>query len=443
MLLVIVALFASAFGVIYPPDSTRFGRQGLRLGLDLRGGTHLIYEADLSKIEGTKADAMSGAIGIIQRRANAYGVTEPIIQKQGGDRILVQLPGVRNIDEAVKLIGETAFLDFRWVELDEEGKPMLLDKQKQQPKWVPATGVIDGETKQLTGKYLVNAEAYIPEHESTFDVLFEWNDEGAKLFEEITKYLYEERKMATFAHWGKRLGIFLDNECISSPEVQAVIKKRGRITGIKSWDEAKVLAIELKSGALPIPLSLIQQQDVDPTLGADSIKKSVLAGSIGLGLILLFMMLYYRLPGVLACLSLLIYATLVLAIFKLVPVTLTLAGIAGFIISLGMAVDANVLIFERMKEELHGGRTSGAAVEAGFDRAWTAIRDSNITTFIVCAILYWFGSRFAATQVMGFALTLFIGVAVSMFTAIVVTRTLLRLFSGTEVAKRLWLFRAE
>jgi preprotein translocase subunit SecD len=155
------------------------------------------------------------------------------------------------------------------------------------------------------------------------------------------------------------------------------------------------------------------------------------------------MMLYYRLPGVLACLSLLIYATLVLAIFKLVPVTLTLAGIAGFIISLGMAVDANVLIFERMKEELHGGRTSGAAVEAGFDRAWTAIRDSNITTFIVCAILYWFGSRFAATQVMGFALTLFIGVAVSMFTAIVVTRTLLRLFSGTEVAKRLWLFRAE
>ncbi len=443
LLLVIVALFAFASWVVYPLDDARLG-QNLRLGLDLKGGTQLVYKADLSRVKGSEADAMSGALGIIERRVNAYGVSEPTIQQQGDDRILVQLPGVKNIDEAIKLIGQTALLDFRWVELDEQGNPVFADSEKKEPKWVPATGVINGETKQLTGKYLVSAEAYIPENEPTFDVLFEWNDEGAKLFEQITTHLYEERKTTTpFAHWEKSLGIFLDNKEISSPEVQAVIGVKGRITGIKTWDEAKNLAIQLNFGALPVPLFVLQQQDVDPTLGADSIKKSILAGAIGLGLILLFMMLYYRLLGVLACLSLVIYGTLVLATFKLLPAfTLTLAGMAGFIISLGMAVDANVLIFERMKEELAGGRTLGAAVEAGFNRAWTAIRDSNITTFIVCAILYWFGSRFAASQVMGFALTLFIGVGISMFTAIIITRTFLRLFSGTQMAKKLWLFKA-
>ena len=283
---------------------------------------------------------------------------------------------------------------------------------------------------QLTGSH------FLPESKVEFDqlgqprVAFELNDEGAILFEQITK-----------RNLGKLLAIFLDNNCISAPRVQAVLDKgEGVITGIGSVDEAQLLAIQLNAGALPVDLELVTQQTVDPTLGADAVHKSLIAGIVGLALLLLFMILYYRFPGVIACVALIIYVAIVMAIFKLVPITLTLAGIAGFIISLGMAVDANVLIFERMKEELRHGRTAGAATEVGFSRAWPAIRDGNITTFIVCAIVYWFGQTFAASQVMGFALTLFIGVAVSMFTAIVITRTFLRLFAGTRISAKPWLF---
>ncbi len=267
-------------------------------------------------------------------------------------------------------------------------------------------------------------------------LVFEWNEEGSKLSEQITERLIN-----------KPLGIFLSDEPLLgddgqpiAPIVRSKITIRGQIEGL-SWTEATELSKLLNAGRIPIPLTAIYEQTVSPILGADFIDMSLKAGVIGIILVMLFMIIYYRLPGVLASLALTFYGALVLALFKLIPVTLTLAGIGGFVLSIGMAVDANVLIFERMKEEFRTGRTLGAAIEAGFNRAWTAIKDSNVTTFIVCGILYWLGSSIVASApVMGFALTLFIGVAVSMFTAIVVTRTLLRLFVGTRLAQRTSLF---
>jgi len=416
LLILILLLFGFALWAVVPLDSERLGRQGLTLGLDLKGGSHLVYQADLSQKDPAQSDddAMRGVLDKIERRVNAYGVTEPIIQRQGHDRILVQLPGVRDIDEAIKLIGQTAELDFREVEIDEAGDPVL--DEEGRPKWIEATGVgSDGETKQLTGKYLKpNASLMLQEQTNEPEVAFEWNEEGAILFEQITKRNLQ-----------KPLGIFLDDELISAPTVQAVIKETGVITGI-NIEEGRTLAIQLNSGSLDVPLKVIQEQDVDATLGADSIQKSLIAGGIGLALIVLFMLLYYRVSGFVAVCALVVYGILLTAIFKLVPITLTLPGIAALILSIGMAVDANVLIFERMKEELRSGRNLGAAVEVGFNRAWPAIRDSNITTFIACAVLYWFGGTLGAFMVRGFALTLFIGVAMSMFSAIIVTRTFLR-----------------
>ena len=246
------------------------------------------------------------------------------------------------------------------------------------------------------------------------EVAFEFNTEGALLFKQITT-----------RDLGKPLGIFLDNELISAPTVQAVIADKGVITGV-SLQQAKTLAIQLNSGALVAPLTIAERRDIGATLGSDSIKKSLLAAEIGIAAVVLFMLLYYRLPGFIACLALGIYGVVILAIFKLIPVTLTLPGIGGFIVSFGMAVDANVLIFERMREELRGGRSLSAAIEAGFNRAWTAIRDSNLTTFIACGVLYWMGGSLGALMVRGFAITLFIGVAMSMFSAITITRTFLR-----------------
>jgi len=418
LLLFVIALFAFGLWVLLPLDSERFGRHGLVLGLDLRGGSHLVYQADLSMKDPSQSDddVMEGVLGKIERRVNAYGVTEPIIQRQGHDRILVQLPGVKNVDEAMKLIGQTAQLDFREMELDSAGRVVFDEEGK--PKWKDIAKAIgsDGTEKQLTGKYLKpNASVVLNPQTNEPEVAFEWNDEGAILFEQITQ-----------RNLHKPLGIYLDGEPISWPTVQAVIKERGVITGL-NIEEARRLAIQLNSGALDVPLKIIQEQRVDATLGADSLKKSLIAGIVGAALVILFMISYYRVPGLIASCALVIYVVLLLTIFKLVPVTLTLPGIAAFIVSLGMAVDANVLIFERMKEELRSGRTLAAAVEAGFKRAWPAIRDSNITTFIACFILYWFGGTLGAFTVRGFALVLFIGVALSMFSAIVVTRAFLRL----------------
>ena len=416
---------------------------GMSLGLDLSGGTHLVYRADLSDIGDEDPDeAIAGVIDITTRRVTAYGVSEPVIVRQGADRVSVQLPGIRDMEAAVNLIGQTAQLDFReltaesWQEVQpiiDQGTVPAYETLTEQGviDWIPATGIVNGQQAHLTGKYLLrNTRVVIDERTNEPMVAFELDGEGADLFEQITERLVE-----------KPLGIFLDDGYVSSPTVKSKISGGKGVVENISLDNARSLAILLNAGALPVTLEgPIIREDIDPTLGADSISKSLIAGAIGLALVLAFMMIYYRLPGVMAAVALLIYGILVLAAFKLVPVVLTLPGIAAFILSIGMAVDANVLIFERMKEELRAGRTLGGAIETGFNRAWTAIRDSNISTLITCGILYWMGSSFAEPRVWGFAVTLAIGVTLSMFTAIFVTRTLLRLFVRTGLAENLSLF---
>jgi len=379
-------------------------RQGAKLGLDLQGGTQLTLQADLSQVPADQQSAaMQGVLNVLDRRVNAYGVAEPEIQQLGSDRIIVQLPGLKDTEQAKQLIGQTAKLEFK--EQDGSGN------------WVPSTGQLNGQTVPLTGAFLspgrqqvtFTGNAGLPQ------VAFQFNGDGATLFGQITQRLI-----------GKPLGIFLDGQQVSAPTVQAVLTDNGVITGL-SLDQAKLLALQLNAGALPVPISIQSESTVDATLGADSVHRSIVAGELALLVVVLFMLLYYRLPGLAASGALIVYALVTLSIFKLIPVTLTLAGIAGFILSVGMAVDANILIFERMKEELRSGKTIAAAIRAGEDRAWPSIRDSNTSTLITCAVLYIFGQQFGATIIMGFALVLGIGVVVSLFSAIFVTRTFLEL----------------
>jgi len=423
---IILAIFAFAVcALVYP----LFDREEMRLGLDLQGGIHMVYQADFSDLEpGTEAEAIDGAIAVIEQRINVLGVTEPLIQKQGSDRILVELPGVSEAEKAKGLIGETTLLEFREREIDEEGNVT----------WVPATATIDGKEKALTSGYF-KENTYVGQSSlGKIMLYFEWNEEGSEISGEVTGRLI-----------GQPLAIFLSGEPLLgddgqpiAPIVQSQITDRGQVEGL-SLREATELSQLLNAGRIPVPLTPIYEQTISPILGADFVDMSVMAGLIGIILVMLFMIIYYRLPGALASLALIFYGAVVLAIFKLIPVTLTLAGIGGFVLSIGMAVDANVLIFERMKEEFATGRTLGAAIEAGFNRAWMAIRDSNVTTIIVCVILIWLGSSIVeSAPVTGFAVTLLIGVLASMFSAIIVTRTLLRLFVGTPLAKRTWLFSA-
>ncbi len=411
-------------GIHLKIGSWEFDRGPFKLGLDLVGGTQLLLQADMSKIApADQATALKGVISVIERRINAYGVSEPIVQAQGTDRVIVELPGVKNVDQAISLIGQTAQMDFREQVTGSDGKP----------QWVIAKAVgSDGKEHELTGQYFKHADVAFDPTTGAPKIDFQFNDEGAKLFQQITQ-----------RNLGKPIGIFLDNQLLSAPTVQNVISGSGEITGHFTLDEAKNLAIEMNAGALPVPVKVIQQQDVDATLGSDSVARSLIAGGIGIIAVMLFMILYYRLPGVLASVALGVYSMLALAEFKLIPVTLTLAGIAGFILSIGMAVDANILIFERMREEMRSGKTLRAAIDAGFDRAWPSIRDSNFSTLITCVILFWFGSNFGTSIVMGFALTLGLGVITSMFSAITVTRTFLRMLVSTGLATGSWLFGLE
>jgi preprotein translocase subunit SecD len=434
LLIFILVLFGLALWSIVPLDRNVFGREGLRLGLDLAGGSYLVYQAKVTDVEPENRDEiMDGVKGVIERRINALGITEATvqIQKQQEDyNIVIQIPGIADIEKAKEMVGLFTVLEFR--ELDTEGE------------WIPTTGTVtvNGEEKELvlSSRYFrENTEVSL--HPTTNEVLllFEMDETGAKLFKQISTRLL-----------GKPLAIFLGDESlrgedgrIIAPTVQAVIEDKGQITGLSLVD-AQDLSQVLNAGRIDVPLGRwakgefqpnvpLYERTVDATLGQDSIRKSIMAAVIGIVLLLVFMLVYYRLPGLVACLSLGIYGVVLLTIFKLVPVTLTLPGVAGFILSLGMAVDANVLIFERTKEELRGGRSLGAAVETGFNRAWTAIRDSNITTFIACFILFWLGGELGALMVRGFAVTLFIGVALSMFTAIIITRTFLRLIVSSRL----------
>lgn len=396
----------------------RLERQGFTLGLDLQGGTHLVLQADMSKApDQDAAQVLKGVIQVLERRVNAYGVAEPVIQSQGTDRVIVEMPGVKDIEEAKKLIGQTAQLDFREFDQASGG-------------WKVAMALgLDGQEKELTGKYFrPNAQVVFDQRSSQPQVAFEFDDEGAELFRQITRRLL-----------GRPLGIFLDGQLISSPTVQAEISRNGVITGVR-LQEARTLAIQMNAGAVPVPIKIVEERTVDATLGSDSIRKSLVAGQIALLVVALFMIMYYRLPGLVATVALGVYTVITMAIFMLIPVTLTLAGIAGFILSIGMAVDANILIFERMREELRWGRSVGAGVRAGFDRAWTSIRDSNSSTLITCLLLYWFGQNFGASLITGFALTLAIGVGVSLFSAIFVTRGLLTAIMSTRLIQNPALF---
>ena len=442
-------------------------RKVMRLGLDLKGGTYVLLEADTSDVDDVD-QALGVTRDIIEGRVNRFGVSESEIQIEGENRIAVQLPGIEP-DEARELVGKTAQLEFREPRLGDLSEiicrgndgtefsvPLIqtrFNSALDPPAYSCATS--DGQLGEmvwdsavcrgdpcgglagapLTGRLLRPNAAVIsdPTSPTGLSVTIEFDREGGVVFDDVTG------RLTNFP-----LGIFLDDELVSAPIVQTRIPDgRSVINGLEV-NEAQRLVAQLNAGALPLELRPIQETEIDATLGDDTLRLSVQAGIIGILAVMAFMILYYRLPGLLAALALGIYGAVVLMIFKIGPVvgpvTITLAGIAAFVLSVGMAVDANILVFERMKEELRIGRSLRAAVESGFNRAWTSIRDSNVATLIICIILWWFGDQFNAALVKGFALTLGIGVVVSMFSAIIVTRTFLRLLVGTPLGRRSWPF---
>lgn len=386
----------------------------LKLGLDLAGGSHMTFEADTAKLsQEDKASAVEALRSTIERRVNIFGVSEAQVStsKVGkSDRIIVELPGVKNTQDAVGLIGRTAQLDFREI-----------DKQKD-ASVEALVSYNNTKSTDFTGADLKRAKASFDSTTGKPVVSFEIKPESANKFGEITTRLV-----------GQRLFIFLDGFPVSGPVIQGPITGgQGQITGDFTSEQTRELSGLLNSGALPIPVKLIEQRTVEASLGAESIKKSVIGGAIGLAMVLGFMILYYGRLGFLAAIALVVYGLLSLALYKLVPIVLTLPGLAGFILSVGMAVDSNILIFERMKEEVRVGKKWQDAMEAGFGRAWTSIRDANIATLITVFVLFNpFNFSFLHTSgpVRGFALTLGVGVGLSLFTGIYVSRTLLRLFS--------------
>ena len=508
-----------------------------RLGLDLQGGTHLIYQADLSQIpDEDHASSVEGVRDVIERRVNAFGVAEPIIQTTKAKdtwRVIVELAGVHDVNQAINMIGETPLLEFKEqnpnpvIELTEEQQQeldtynedakkraeevlvkvlepnadfiALANEHTEDPGNADSGGnlgfvergllvpefektcfdklspgkvsrsltktafgyhIIKKEEEQgigddykahcrhilimtkserdvalsagewlytgLTGKQLKRAQVDFDPNTQAGQVSLEFNDEGKEMFAEITQ-----------RNIGLPIAIFLDGSPISTPTVQeAILAGRAVITGQFTIQEVKLLAQRLNAGALPVPINLISQQTVGATLGNESVQKSLTAGLIGLIIIAIFMILYYRLLGIVAVITLLFYGVVILAIFKLVPVTLTLSGIAGFILSLGMAVDANVLIFERIKEELKADKMLNNAVEQGFVRAWPAIFDGNVSTLITCFILM----GFTTSMVKGFAVTLSIGILISMFSAMIVTKMILKLLISYKPLTSIWLF---
>ncbi len=396
-LIIVVAILAAFF--IYPQN---FGLNNSpwRLGLDLVGGSHLIYKIDLAKVpSGDQDSVLNGLRDVIEKRVNLFGVSEPQVflsRSADGDNLIVELAGIKDIKDAISQIGATPLLDFR--EIEQNGSSTT-------PNFI---------LTNLTGRYIKSAQLNFDNTTGKPEVAISFNEEGAGIFEQMTE-----------ANVGKPIAIFLDNNLIEAPVVQQKISGgQAVITGNFTLKDAKALVERFNAGALPAPITLINQQTVSATLGTNSLEKALLAGAIGTLLVMIFMVLYYRFFGVFAVIALIIYIFLTLGIFKLFSVTMTLAGLAGFILTIGMAVDANILTFERIKEEMKKGLSSNSAINEGFKRAWSSIRDSNISTIITAVILYFFTSSF----VKGFALTLLIGVLVSMFSAITTTRLLLKTF---------------
>ncbi|MFC1632813.1 protein translocase subunit SecD [Patescibacteria group bacterium] len=388
----------------------------INLGLDLQGGAQLVYEADLDQLadqnETELEDALQGVRDVIARRIDPNGVGESIVQIQGENRLLVELPGISDVQAAMDLIGQTPLLEFR---TEGEAIPAELD--------VPLE--MNFVATKLNGSHLVRADVSQQQGALTPSVSLKFNSEGKDLFAEITKN-----------NIGKQVAIYLDGSIISAPVVQqSITNGEAVISGNFTLEEARELKQRLNAGALPVPIKAISQHTVGATLGAQSVQASLFAGLLGLIAVALFMIVLYRLPGLLSVIALALYASITIALFKILGITLTLAGAAGFILSIGLAVDANVLIFERIREELKLGRSIKTAIEEGFKRAWAPIRDANISTLITTLILFIF-----TTSVMkGFAITLALGVIVSMFSAIIITRNLLRVFVGRWSERHSWL----
>lgn len=362
---------------------------GINLGLDLQGGSHIVLQAKPTPEREINNQVMSGILSVIERRVNQLGLTEPVIQREGKDRIIVELPAVDNPNEAIETIGRTAVLTFR----NSAGKVLM------------------------TGEVIKDARASFDEYSRPV-IKFKLDEEGSKKFESITRQ-----------YIGQKIGIYLDEELLTNPVVQTVIKGEGVITGYKTVEEAEKDAVLIREGALPVPVEVIETRTVGPILGKISIEKSITAGIIGLILVGIYMIFYYRFPGFLAAIILSIYGLILLGTLAGLKATLTLPGIAGLILSIGMAVDANIIIFERIKDERKSGKTIRASIDAGFKRAYRTILDANVTTIITALILAYFTSG----TVRGFAVTLIIGVLVSMFTAFIVTRNIIEIFSNTKL----------
>jgi preprotein translocase subunit SecD len=468
---------------------------GARQGLDLQGGLQVLLQADVPAGTTVDSTSMSVAKQIVENRVNGLGVAEPLVQQQGADRIVVELPGVTNPQQAIDTLKQTGLLEFVDIGALAINPGTVIQTDCIDPSKVdcgnptgalpvpttapasaattapgsatpgatgspapsstaaastpaatntisgtaPAAGTTAAGTPEVTATATGTVTSTVPTGPTYHTVMtgvaiktatvqrstlgawvinFSLTDQGSTIFATHTS-----------SHVGQRLAIVLDKTVISAPNIESAITGgSGTISGSFTQASANQLALQLAYGSLPVPLKVVQSQEIGPTLGQDSLRKSAIAGIIGLVVVALFMSLYYRLPGLIAVLALLIYAVITFALFILIPVTLTLPGIAGFVLSVGVAVDANILIFERMKEELRSGKPLRQAVEAGFSRAWPSIRDSNISTLITCAILFWFGNTFGASLVKGFALTLALGVGVSLFTAVLVSRTILHLF---------------
>lgn len=383
-----------------------------KLGLDLSGGSHLVFEADMANVKSEDREfAHEAARETVERRVNLFGLSEPLVQTskvEDSHRIVVELPGVTDVGESVNLIGQTAQLEF--FELKE-----VVGKE---PAATPSAELVP---TGLTGKELVRAKPEFSPETGPPVVAFEFNDDGGKKFGEITG-----------RNIGRPVYIMLDGQVVSAPTVQSVITTSGVITGNFTLDEVKKLSVQLNAGALPVPLKIIEQRTVGPTLGKESVDNSIRAGLVGIAAVAVFMTLYYGRLGVISVVGLVMYGVFTFALFKIIPVVLTLPGVAGFLLSVGMAVDSNILIFERLKEELKRGLKFQDALEAAFGRAWDSIRDANIATLLTCFILFnpfnW-PFLLMSGPIRGFALTLALGVAMSLFTGVVVTRTLLRIFA--------------
>jgi len=366
-------------------------QHGINLGLDLQGGAHIVLQAQPTEEREINDTVMSGIQSVIERRVNQLGLSEPLIQREGSDRIIVELPAVDSPNEAINTIGRTAMLTFR----NSAGEVLM------------------------TGEAVKDARADHDQYGRPV-IAFTLSDEGSEKFANITRQ-----------YIGKKIGIYLDDERLTNPTVQAVIEERGQITGYDTIQAAEEDAILIREGALPVPVEVIETRTVGPTLGSISIQKSIRAGLIGLLLVAIYMVFYYRFPGVLAAVILAIYGLILMGTMAGLQATLTLPGIAGLILSIGMAVDANIIIFERIKDELKSGKTLRAAIDSGFRRAYTTIIDANVTTIMTALILAYFTSG----TVRGFAVTLGIGIIVSMFTAFFVTRNVIDIFAGSKLLR--------